>query len=99
MLWGSKKGDWLLGRKPNPESHPSQASGGDAWVWRLSLGRLSATMALLTVTLQSSPRGAVSWAAYEGLYPDSPCLSHGPLLHLLPLPIPGLVLAFSPLPG
>lgn len=37
MLWGSKKGDWVLGRKPNPELHPSQASGGDAWVFGMAL--------------------------------------------------------------
>lgn len=74
MLCGSKKGRWVLGRKPDTESHPSQAAGRDAWAFGLALvtGRLPAAMALLTATLQSSLRGAGSWAAYEGLCPDLP---------------------------
>lgn len=101
MLRGLKKGRWVLGRKPDTESHPSQAAGRDAWAFGLALvtGPAPSRHGPADSDSPEFTEGRRVLGSIRGPLPGPPRLPHGPLLHLLPLLVPGPVLAFSPLPG
>lgn len=101
MLRGLKKGRWVLGRKPDTESHPSQAAGRDAWAFGLALvtGPAPSRHGPADSDSPEFTEGRRVLGSIRGPLPGPPCLPHGPPLHLLPLLIPGPVPAFSPLPG